>query len=92
MNIFVAKLTPAITSEDLKDLFSEYGEVKSANVIMDRETNRSKCFGFVEMRNREDALKAIEDLEGCEYDGNMIVVTEAKPRPERRARQEYSRR
>lgn len=82
MNIFVAKLGPDTTSEDLRELFSEYGEVKSANVIMDRETGQSKRFGFVEMTNDEQALKAIEELDECEYDNSTIVVKKAKPKEE----------
>ncbi|MGK7390492.1 MAG: RNA recognition motif domain-containing protein [Candidatus Cyclobacteriaceae bacterium M2_1C_046] len=80
MNIFVAKLSPNTTGEDLRELFSEYGEVKSANVIMDRDTGQSKRFGFVEMANQEEALKAIDDLDGSEYDHSEIVVKKAKPR------------
>ncbi|MBS3993037.1 MAG: RNA-binding protein [Bacteroidetes bacterium] len=80
MNIFVAKLSPAITSEDLQELFSEYGEVVSAKVIIDKETQQSKRFGFVEMKSQEDGLKAIEDLDGCEYDKSTIVVKKAEPK------------
>ena len=80
MNIFVAKLSPAITSEDLQELFSEYGDVVSAKVIIDKFTNESKRFGFVEMKNQEDGLKAIEELDGCEYDKSTIVVKKAEPK------------
>ena len=83
MNIFVAKLSGNTTSEDLKDLFEEYGEVSSAKVIFDRETGNSKRFGFVEMDNDEEASKAIEELDECEFDDSTIVVKKAKPREER---------
>lgn len=80
MNIFVAKLSAAITSEDLQELFVEYGEVVSAKVITDKFTGESKKFGFVEMKNNEEALKAIEELDECEYDNSTIVVKKAKPK------------
>lgn len=80
MNIFVAKLSSTTTSEDLNELFSEYGEVSSAKVIMDRETGRSKQYGFVEMDNDSEAYAAIGELNECEYDNSTIVVKKAKPR------------
>ncbi len=85
MNIFVAKLSFATNDADLNELFGEYGEVTSAKVIMDRETGKSKGFGFVEMPNDEEALKAIKELDQCEYDGRVIAVSEARPREERPA-------
>lgn len=89
MNIFVAKLGPNTTSEDLRDLFSEYGEVKTANVIMDRETGQSKRFGFVEMADAEAANKAIYELDECEYDESTIVVKKAKPKEDRGEKKSY---
>ena len=83
MNIFVAKLSGGVTSDDLKELFEEYGEVVSANVIKDKFTGESKRFGFVEMKNEEDGEKAIAELDGCEYDKSVIVVKKAEPREER---------
>ncbi len=80
MNIFVAKLSPATTSEDLQELFSDYGEVVSAKVIMDRDTNRSRGFGFVEMESSSDANNAISALNDSELNGRNIVVNEAKSR------------
>lgn len=80
MNIFIAKLSADTTSEDLQDLFEEYGEIVSAKVITDKFTGQSKRFGFVEMKNNEDALKAIEELDECEYDDSTIVVKKAKPK------------
>lgn len=83
MNIFVAKLSANTTGDDLRELFSEYGEVTSANVIMDRDTGQSKRFGFVEMANEEEALKAIDELDGSEYDHSEIVVKKANPREDK---------
>ncbi|HEX5743931.1 MAG TPA: RNA-binding protein [Candidatus Saccharimonadales bacterium] len=81
--LFVGSLAWATTSDSLKDFFSEVGEVVSANVITDRESGRSKGFGFVEMSSEEEAKKAME-LDGKELDGRPIVVSEAKPREDRR--------
>jgi RNA recognition motif-containing protein len=80
MNIFVAKLSSNTTSEDLKTLFEEYGEVSSANVIIDKMTGYSKKFGFVEMKNDSEANKAIKELDSCEYDNSEIVVKQARPK------------
>lgn len=80
MNIFVAKLNYSTPSEKLRDTFEEFGEVTSAKVIMDRETGRSKGFGFVEMESEEAGNAAIANLNGAEVDGNRIVVKKAVPR------------
>ena len=80
MNIFVAKLSTSTNDDSLADLFSGYGEVVSAKVIMDRETGRSKCFGFVEMPDDDEAQEAIGALNDKEFEGNTIVVKEARPR------------
>lgn len=90
MNIFIGGLSYAITDADLMDLFQEYGEVSSARVIMDRETRKSKGFGFVEMED-EGAKKAIAELNGAEFDGRTISVSEARPREERPARSNFRR-
>lgn len=82
MNIFVAKLSASTTSDDLKELFSEYGDVVSSKVIIDRETGNSKRFGFVEMADKAAGSAAIEALDGAEYDNAKIVVKEARPRDE----------
>jgi RNA recognition motif-containing protein len=74
MNIFVAKLNFKTRSEDLERAFSEFGEVSSAKIITDRDTGRSKGFGFVEMPNDEEANKAIAALNETEFDGRTIVV------------------
>jgi RNA recognition motif-containing protein len=80
MNIFVAKLNFKTTNDGLRDAFAEFGDVDSANVIMDRETGRSKGFGFVEMPDDKEAKAAIAKLDGVELDGSTIVVKEATPR------------
>jgi len=81
--LFVGSLAWATTDDSLKDFFSAAGNVVSANVIVDRETNRSKGFGFVEMSSDEEAKKAIDELNGKELDGRPIVVNEARPREPR---------
>jgi len=80
MNIFIAKLSPGTNNDSLFELFSGYGQVESAKVIMDRDTGRSKCFGFVEMPDDSEALSAIDQLNDQEFEGNQIVVKQAKPR------------
>ena len=81
MNIYVANLTPRIQDADLKEIFQEYGTVTSVKVIIDRETNQSKGFAFVEMSSDEDALKAIDQLNDAELDGQKINVNQARPKP-----------
>lgn len=91
MNIFVAGLSYQINDADLKELFEEYGEVSSAKIITDRETRRSKGYGFVEMAD-EDGQRAVEELNGAEYDGRTLSVSEARPRAEGdRPRRDYNR-
>lgn len=72
MNIYVSGLSYRINDNDLRQLFEEYGEIKSAKVITDRETGRSRGFGFVEMANDDEAKTAIEELTGAEYDGKAL--------------------
>lgn len=81
--LFVGSLAWATTDDSLKDFFSSAGTVVSATVIQDRETNRSKCFGFVEMSSEDEAKAAVDQLNGKELDGRPIVVNEARPREER---------
>jgi len=81
MNIFVANLNHRIRKENLHDIFAEYGEVTSAKVIFDRDTKRSKGYGFVEMPNDEQARKAIAELNGAEWEHKVIMVKESDPRP-----------
>ncbi len=80
MNIFVAKMDYSLQEADLRDAFEEFGEVSSVKIIMDRETGRSKGFGFVEMPSDEEARAAIKQLDGRELIGRPIVVKEANPR------------
>ena len=82
MNVFVAKLSPATTAKDLEKIFSEFGEVVSAKIIFDKQTGNSKGYGFVEMKEDEEAKAAIIALNDTEVDGNQIVVKEAIPREE----------
>ena len=83
MNIFVAGLSYQINDADLKELFEEYGTISSAKIITDRETGRSKGFGFVEMDDEAEGQRAIEELNGAEYDGRTLAVSVARPRTER---------
>lgn len=86
MNIFIASLSFNVTDSDLSDLFQEYGVISSAKVITDRQTGRSKGYGFVEMEDDTAANKAISELNDTELDGRKIVVSEAKPREPRQER------
>jgi cold-inducible RNA-binding protein len=81
--LFIGSLAWTTTDDSLRDFFATVGTVTSANVIVDRDTNRSKGFGFVEMSTDEEAKKAIDELNGKELDGRAIVVNEARPREER---------
>jgi RNA recognition motif-containing protein len=81
--LFIGSLAWATTDESLKELFESVGTVVSANVIHDRETGRSKGFGFVEMSTDEEAKKAIAEIDGKDLDGRPIVVSEARPREDR---------
>jgi RNA recognition motif-containing protein len=83
MNIYVSNLSFNVQDEDLREFFAEYGEVSSAKVIMDKFTNRSKGFGFVEMSDDAAAQKAIAELDGGMVEGRAIKVMIAKPREER---------
>ena len=83
MNIYVSNLSFNVQDEDLRAFFAEYGELSSAKVILDKETRRSRGFGFVEMPNDDEAKKAIEELNGGSVEGRAINVTEARPREER---------
>lgn len=81
--LYCGNLGYNVTSSDLEGLFAEFGAVKSAEVINDRDTGRSKGFGFVEMQNDNDANAATNALNGKEHDGRTLTVNEAKPRAER---------
>jgi RNA recognition motif-containing protein len=82
-NLYVGNLSYDTSQERLQELFEAYGEVISANVITDRETGRSRGFGFVEMANEEEANAAINALNGQEVDGRTLTVNEARPRADR---------
>ena len=85
MNIYVGNLPFNTTAADLEALFGEYGTVDSAAIINDRETGRSRGFGFVEMATKEEATKAIEMLNGRLFRDRNLVVDEARPQPQRGA-------
>lgn len=86
MNIFVTKLNRETTDEDLRELFENYGTVGSSKIIIDRETGRSKCFGFVEMPNDDEAREAIENLNETDFQNFNIVVKKANPKPNNEGR------
>jgi len=83
MNMYVANLSFHTQDEDLKKLFAEYGTVSSAKVITDRETNKSRGFGFVEMDSDAEAKEAIKGLNNKEIEGRALSVSVAKERPAR---------
>nr|WP_320059883.1 RNA-binding protein [uncultured Bacteroides sp.] len=80
MNIYVGNLNYNVREADLQQTLEDYGTVSSVKVIMDRETGKSKGFGFVEMGNDAEATKAIAELNGAEYEGRAMVVKEARPK------------
>ena len=82
-NIYVGNLAWSVTSDDLRDLFGQYGNVLSAQVIADKETGRSRGFGFVEMENDEEAQKAIEALNGATHESRQLTVNVAREREQR---------
>ena len=83
MNIYVSNLSFNVQDEDLKEFFTPFGEVSSAKIINDRETGKSRGFGFVEMSDNEAAKKAIADLDGATVEGRAIKVMEAKPKEDK---------
>ncbi|MDH4317691.1 MAG: RNA-binding protein [Desulfobulbaceae bacterium] len=80
MNIYVGNLPYTVTDDELKSVFSEFGQVDSAKIIMDRYSGRSKGFGFVEMNNNEEAENAIKSLDNHDLKGRNLRVNEARPR------------
>lgn len=84
--LFVGSLAYSVTDQELEEFFAAAGNVASAKVIMDRETNRSKGFGFVEMGSDEEAKAAIDQLNGKELNGRAIAIDEAKPQENRERR------
>ncbi|MGB6064595.1 MAG: RNA-binding protein [Desulfomonilaceae bacterium] len=86
IKIYVGNLSFDSSEEDLKGLFATYGEVESAKIIVDQFTNRSRGFGFIEMTNREEGLKAIQGLDSKELGGRSLKVNEARPKSDNRDR------
>jgi RNA recognition motif-containing protein len=84
IKIYVGNLSFDSSEADLKGLFAAYGEVESAKVIVDQFTNRSRGFGFIEMTNREEGLKAIKELDAKDLDGRPLKVNEARPKNDSR--------
>lgn len=82
MNIYVANLSFRIQDENLREIFEDYGTVSSAKVVKDRETGKSRGFGFVEMPDDTQAKSAIEQLNDAEWDGKILKITEARPKAE----------
>ena len=80
MNLYVGNLSYEMSEENLRSEFAEYGEVKSAKIITDRDTGRSRGFGFVEMNSDGEGKKAMEALTGKDFEGRELVVNEARPR------------
>jgi len=78
--LYVGNLSYSATSDDLQELFEQYGQVSSAQVLTDRETGRSRGFGFVEMDNDDEADAAIQQLDGNDHQGRRLTVNEARPR------------
>jgi RNA recognition motif-containing protein len=89
--LYVGNLPYSTTEEDLRELFSQAGTVNSVAIIMDRDTGRSKGFGFVEMASQTDAEKAIADYNGYMMDNRALTVNIARPREERSSRGGYNR-
>ncbi len=83
MNIYVGNLPYSTSNDDLQDMFAQFGNVTSANVIQDKFTGRSKGFGFVEMSDNGEAQSAIADLNGKDVGGRPLTVNEARPREDR---------
>ncbi len=81
--LFVGNLPYSTTDQDLHEAFSVHGQVSSANVVLDRETGRSRGFGFVEMPDDGEAAKAIEEMNGADMGGRNLTVNEARPREAR---------
>ncbi len=92
MNIFVANLNFKVQEEQLREIFEAYGEVESARIITDRNTGRSKGFGFVEMPNEDEGNRAIEELNNAEVEGRNLVVKVSEERASNNDRRFSNRR
>ena len=86
MKLYVGNLPFSVNSDDLEEMFSGYGAVTSAQVISDRETGRSRGFGFVEIESDDAGRKAIEEMDGADNGGRRLTVNEARPREDRSGR------
>jgi RNA recognition motif-containing protein len=86
MDIYVSNLSPFVLNEDLNKHFSKYGVVSSANVIIDKFTNRSRGFGFVTMPDDTEAEKAIQEINGSLIDGKTVAASKARPKEEKTSR------
>ncbi len=91
MNIYVGNLSYNVTEEELREVFKAYGEVSTVNIITDKYSGQSKGFGFVEMSGKDEAEKAIKELNGSMVKGRNIKVNEAKPRTDRPQQQRRPR-
>ncbi len=83
MNIYVGNLSPETTEDDLRQAFEAFGQVDNANVIKDKYSGESRGFGFVEMPSKDEAKKAIDEMNGKDLQGSPINVNEARPKPDR---------
>jgi cold-inducible RNA-binding protein len=88
MNIYVGNLSYGSTEETIRGLFEAHGTVDSVSIIMDRNTGRSRGFGFVEMPNDDEAKAAIAELDNKDFEGRQLRVNEARPKPERKSNYE----
>lgn len=86
MNIYIGNLPYTISEDELRDLFATHGEVSSANIIIDRDSGRSKGFGFIEMPNKDQGESAIKAINETDVQGRNVRVNEARPRTERSRR------
>ena len=84
MNIYVGNLSYGMSEDELRDAFGAFGQVSSVKILMDRETGRSRGFGFVEMPNKSEAETAITQLNGKDVGGRALRINEARPREQRR--------
>ena len=84
MNIYVGNLSYGMSEDELRDAFGAFGEVSTVKILMDRETGRSRGFGFVEMPNKSEAETAIAQLNGKDVGGRALRINEARPREQRR--------
>ncbi|MFA6676530.1 MAG: RNA-binding protein [Bacteroidales bacterium] len=89
MNIFIGNLNYKVQEEEIQNLLEQFGEVASVKIITDRETGRSKGFGFIEMNNDDEAKHAIEELKDYEVQGRKLVINEAYPKEDRPRRPRY---